>query len=72
MIGELEKFVFTNPHKGRCLKAYLLLAMGDVELGIRDLKDYIETTKERISNMRVKNPKVVSQCSIAEEILTTC
>jgi hypothetical protein len=72
MMKELQTFVFTNENKGRCLKAYLMLAMGEAESGIRALKDYVEDTKNRIATMRVKNPKVVRQFYTAEHILAQC
>lgn len=45
MLSEMENFVFEIPHKGVCLKSYLLLAMGDHEVGLSILKDYVSQTK---------------------------
>jgi hypothetical protein len=57
MTEELTPFVFTNPNKGRCLKAYLQLAVGDHDQGMRGLREYIDQTKAKLASMRVINEK---------------
>lgn len=69
MTEELTPFVFTNPNKGRCLKAYLKLAVGDHDQGMRGLREYIDQTKAKLASMRVINEKYQSQLEKAEAML---
>ena len=40
-MAEMEQFVFTVPGKGETLRAYLLIAMGWREEGMRKLTEFI-------------------------------
>lgn len=60
MMQEFDEFIFDVPNKGVCLKAVLLLAKGDTEMGLQTLKDYISKTEAEINSVRVPPQKQIS------------
>ena len=60
MMQEFDEFIFAVPNKGVCLKAVLLLAQGDTEMGLQTLKDYISKTEQEINSVRVPPQKQIS------------
>ena len=49
LMSELGNFVFEVPGKGTTMQAYLEIATGEREAGMKILKEYIDTTKEGLT-----------------------
>lgn len=68
MMSELGEFVFDHGHKGQCLQAYLNLAIGNLDEGHRQLKTFVEETRNEMNATRVKNVKVQKYLDQAERM----
>jgi hypothetical protein len=71
MINELEEFVFLDPKKGKCLRAYLELALGKKDAGLTILKEFIKQTTAELNSSRIKNEKKAKKLIEAESMIAT-
>jgi hypothetical protein len=72
LLSELDKFVFKDPNKGQSLLAFLLIAQGEREQGVKELRSYIEAMKLSIerekADTRIVNLKKQENIRVAEKV----